>query len=319
MKCLKSAETSVGRTEISSLPTPDGEIVVFVNSPAGESRGNVVIVPPYAMSAHGYYLFQDYLTYNGFTVYRYDGIDSVGLSTGEIYDYTLGQSHRDLENVIDALFDENSSFMLFSQSLSFPVAVRQAGADPRVQAVLGVLGVTSVRETLALILGIDMGPYLARDPSMPRVQRIFGHNVDAIHFVASMLDNQYVDEADTMRDVAALNCPLYLAASRSDEYVPYSSVVPLQRIAERHGVFVSLTGTSHMIGRSVEAGKALAALTVDFARSVVSADKEPDFPPITDTIDRASIEDGLINELILDRSNAAAGVDSLNQETRNDD
>src|SRR5260370_37344776 len=69
-----------------------GWIFVIASRTRGKIlRGNVVLIPPYAINSHEYFLFSYYLLENGFNVLRFDGINNVGLSSGSIEHYTLSQ------------------------------------------------------------------------------------------------------------------------------------------------------------------------------------------------------------------------------------
>lgn len=302
--------------EAYEISTVDGNIVAFVNRPKGASRGNVVIVPPYAMSAHGYFLFQDYLTWNGFTVYRFDGINNVGLSSGEVINYTLGQAWRDLGYVIEAFFPTSSSdsLVLLSQSLSFPIAVRRARRDERVKAVVSLLGAVSVRDTVERVLKSSLEPYFSDLPDAAPRQRIFGHEVNAMQFVASMIDEGYVDANDVYADVNMLTQPLYLVSSEADEYVDFRDVLALRSDAEKNGAFVALADMGHMIGRSVESAKLLARLSVELTLKAYGIAEQLESPILTESIERASYESAQITMLGKNRPSGAAWETGLSFE-----
>jgi acyl transferase len=260
---------------------------------SGPARGSAVLVPPYGINSHEYFLFAHHLLENGFNVVRFDGINNVGLSSGHIDRYTMGQLERDLGEVLAAFFSEpRLPLVLVSQSLSFPVALKQASRDRRVSKLLSLLGVVDVKDTVERVCKSSLDPYFAHDPSVPRCLPFFGHLTDAHDFADDIVAKSYTRPANLVPYFEALTAPLYMVASQADEYVRFEDVARLRRYADRLGRFVTLPDAGHMIGRSVAIAKALAKMTVEFAGG---SEREVRTPPLTETIRLASMEASFLN------------------------
>ena len=275
-----------------------GWIFVIASKTRSQSpRGNVLLIPAYAVNSHEYFLFSYYLLENGFNVLRFDGINNVGLSSGTIERYTLGQLEGDLSIVIDTFLEaENAPLILVTQSLSFPVALKYSTYSERISKIIALVGVVNVKDTVERVMKSSLDPYVEKAPDPPRHQRIFGHLTLAQNFVDDMIKNSYSGLRESTSYFQKSRTPVYMVSSRTDEFVVFDEILKCKEYIESSGKLVVLPDASHMIGRSLTLAKSLARMTVGFA-----ADEDPDgkklvFPKLTDSISAASIESDFYNQ-----------------------
>jgi acyl transferase len=256
-------------------------------------KGNVLIIPPYGVNAHSLYLLGYYFVANGYHVYRFDGIDSVGLGTGKIENYKLSQLILDVELVF-CTFLKNSELpnFIISQSLSFPVALKFLAKNKTiantVEKLVAIVGVTNVLDTLKKVTGANFECYLSKDPDAPKYIRIFGYDVIAQDFISDLQDLALVDFADMNRTLNDISTPIEMISSVQDEYVAYEEVI---QCSENHNHLIALRSiekSGHMIGRSLAILKKMAILALE---AIAGKEFTNDMlPPITETIKYASLE-----------------------------
>jgi hypothetical protein len=287
------------------IPNGNGDWIFAIASRTRSktSRGNVLLIPPYAVNSHEYFLFSYYLLANGFNVLRFDGINNVGFSSGTIEHYTLGQLEADLSLVVDTFFNTGEIFetddlhlIMASQSLSFPVALKYSLRNDRVSRIISVVGVVNVKDTVERIMERSLDCYVTRLPGAPLHGRIFGHLTAAQRFVDDAIKNSYFRLSDMISCFQKLRRPVYMVSSKTDEYVQFDDVIKCKDYIEVMGRLVVVDDVSHMIGRSLFTAKSLAKLTVEFAAANSVEDHTLEFPRLTDAVRFASMEADFINQ-----------------------
>ncbi len=116
----------------------------------------LVVGAGFARRMHHFAAVALYGAYNGFQVIRYDPVNHVGLSEGEMWDFTLSESHESLRAVIDWTFERTGQRpAVVATSLTARMAYQIAAETDRVSRVITAVGVVNVRATLAKVFGQD--------------------------------------------------------------------------------------------------------------------------------------------------------------------
>lgn len=261
--------------------------------------GNILIIPPYAINSHELFLFNYYLLENNFNVYRFDGINNVGLSSGNIENYTLGQLEEDISLVIDSFFKkDNLPLIILTQSISFPVALKYSTYNDQISKIISILGVVDVKDTIERVSNTLLDPYIRKEPDLPKNLLIFGNSTIVQSFVDDMIINSLSTIEDTIFYFKRTKTPVFMVSSKNDEYVNYKDVTKCKEYIEEKGKLIVLSDISHMIGRSLFLAKKLAKLTVEIAANRHSNKNNFSFPKLTDVIKFASIEAEFLNKCI---------------------
>lgn len=116
----------------------------------------IVVGAGFARRMHHFAAVALYGAYNGFYVCRYDPVNHVGLSDGDMWDFTLTESRDSLRAVIDWTFEKTGQKpAVVATSLTARMAYQIAAETDRVMRVITAVGVVNVRATLAKVFGQD--------------------------------------------------------------------------------------------------------------------------------------------------------------------
>ncbi|MDX3225020.1 hypothetical protein [Streptomyces sp. ME19-01-6] len=143
---------------------------------------------------------------NGFTVVRFDLTNSVGLSDGDILDFTLTRACEDLCDVAHWARERYGTDRItgLAASVTGRAALRAAALDPGLFRLVGTLcGVVDARATLTAILqGTDLVGQLhagtLRD--LQGVGTLFGHEI-RLRGVESLVSDDWAGIHSTVRDL----------------------------------------------------------------------------------------------------------------------
>ena len=272
-------------------------MLLVVDSPSEDQLADVVIVPSFGKTVHDLLLVSFYLRINGFRVTRFDARDHVGLSSGDIANFTLSQLERDLQLVLGARPKKNDRpLILVGLSLSAPVAWRVASQCSDLAGVVTLVGVVDVPETVERASGVALAPY--RDPSAspPEMCEILGHAVRARPFVRDLDAQRYGGLEDTLNDIRRVDRPLHMIAAGRDPWVAFEKVERAHRQARAGSELVVLAKATHEVGRSISAAQRAVVTIVELCRKLVGQSGPVRVPPFTEFIETSSIESALAPE-----------------------
>jgi acyl transferase len=263
-------------------------------------KADVLIISPFGKSVHDCFIAAYYLTLSGFNVIRFDPLNHVGMSTGEISNFTLSQLERDVDAVLELRSFPARPLILVGISLSAPVAWKLASLDRRVSGVATLVGVVDVADTIAKASGSSVVQY--RDPNMigDTYQQIFGFKILAQPFVTDMDANGYGSFRDTQRYLENIPVPAHMIAATNDQYVDINQVKALASSLPQNSHFILLENASHEIGRSLAATKqALLTLTslCLLSLGVNRKAEELSMPKFTDVIKSSSVESDYLSKV----------------------
>lgn len=272
-------------TECFDVQTKDGRTVaVWRDSPPDkDATGPVVVMAPgfgQRMRSSGVLALM--LVYNGATVYRFDALDHVGLSDGEIVDYSITQLMEALTAVVDTVCAREGvdSVSMVATSLS-ALPVLQLAADKKcADNIALMLGVVNGRQTLVKVLDVD---YLDWElDALPARVQIDKHSVDPRPIVAETRTVDWWELSATIDALSVLNVPVRNFVAADDDWVDIADVRKAFEAAglDQHDI-VEVAVSGHALLRNPVA---LKALLTDVTRSLVGGDDEPVMPSFEEIV-----------------------------------
>jgi acyl transferase len=134
-------------------------MVIWTLRPTAEApRGiPVVLGSGFAQRMHHASMFASYGAYNGLFVTRYDPINHVGLSEGDMEGFTLTDSLESLRAAVDWTCEHTKQpkVIVVATSLTARVAFELATQTDRIALIVSAVGVVNVRSTLARVFEED--------------------------------------------------------------------------------------------------------------------------------------------------------------------
>ncbi|HET8659270.1 MAG TPA: hypothetical protein VFM55_09765 [Micromonosporaceae bacterium] len=199
----------------------DGRRVAVWRTSGGGAPGGpvVVLAAGFARRMRHVGAVALYLARNSAVVYRYDPLDHVGLSDGEIRDYTFTSSLSSMRAVVDLAVEREraAAVTLVAASLAGRVAYRLAGLDPRVAAVATLVGVVDVRRTLVAVLGADYTTYeLAELPADVAFEQ---YRIDPRPLWLDHRDHGWTSIEGTIDDLRRTSAPVTNFWAADDDWV----------------------------------------------------------------------------------------------------
>lgn len=121
----------------------------------------VVIGAGFARRMHHFTSLATYGVHNGFFVCRYDPVNHVGLSEGDIWDFTLTDSLESLRAAVDwtCKYTGKDKVVIVASSITARIAYELAAQCDRVSAVITAVGVPNIRDTFSKVFEEDYSSY----------------------------------------------------------------------------------------------------------------------------------------------------------------
>lgn len=273
----------------------EGKKIFVISTEVENPKANIIMVPPYGKAAHQNFLVGYYLKSNSLNVIRFDGVDSVGFSSGEIINYRMSRLERDLD-VVATEVKRNSDLPLIclSMSLSFPVSLKYACKNNIFSKVLAVVGVINTEKTLERVTERSLDEWRRKEPNAEKTIEVFGHKVNAQQYLDDMWENGY-DNIDASIQLAnKLRSELKMIVAAEDEYVKLEEFNIFKESLDKKIEYVVIDGVSHEMGKSIFLCKKICEIIIKFASNEIK--EEIINPKITEIIKNSSIESNLINE-----------------------
>jgi pimeloyl-ACP methyl ester carboxylesterase len=223
------------------------------------------VVPPFGKTMRDMFVPAMFLTGNGFSTCRFDYVDHVGASDGEILDFTLSSALEDLEAVIGAVRRRagRASVGLLSFSLGSRVAFRALRRRRDVACVVSLVGVVNVRETLRRILGRDLVGDQLRDGFVAGDYDVLDYLVNGGRFFGDAVRAGWHSLDSTREDLAACAAPVVHISADDDAWVDMGEIegVAATRGAP-HGDVLVVRGASHRLEANPSATRVMLATAV---------------------------------------------------------
>jgi acyl transferase len=227
-----------------------------IRRPQMPQRGVMLITPGFARRMDHLCALAMNLADNGIDVYRYDPLDHVGLSDGEITHYSLSTGLSSLRAVAAWMRETQSvrSMGLIAVSLGAPVAYRYAAEDSLVAFVISAVGVVNVKRTLRQVWDLDF-PAMAPH-EMPLFAEFEGHYIDPRPFCAAAHRDDWWTLDSTISVLRRLRQPIVCFAGLDDDWVdPADLQVAFERGGGGPRRIVQLEHCAHDLGRNFAAAR----------------------------------------------------------------
>jgi pimeloyl-ACP methyl ester carboxylesterase len=247
-------------------------VVVWRSVCDGAPRAPVVVLGPgfcRRMRHVGAIAF--YLAANGAVVYRFDLLDHVGLSEGELPDFGLTSALVSAEAVIEfaCAAERTDTVVAVGVSLMSRPLIRLAVSDQRISRLIMLAGVVDVKHTVHRALG---GEYLdMREEDLPARVMFERHGIGSVAFHRDAYAADWVSVDRTFEELRQVRCPVVAIQPSDDEWVDVRTVSRLFSAPENRGAryLFELPYGEHMLEKNPVAARiVLTRLT----RAVCAAD-----------------------------------------------
>ncbi|WP_283392860.1 activated long-chain acyl hydrolase LuxD [Photobacterium phosphoreum] len=217
-----------------------------------DKRNNtIVIASGFARRMDHFAGLAEYLSTNGFHVIRYDSLNHVGLSSGEIDQFSMSVGKKSLLTVIDWLKSEHGidQIGLIASSLSARISY-DIVADVNLSFLITAVGVVNLRNTLEQALKYD---YLKMEiDEIPEDLNFDGYNLGSKVFVTDCFENNWDTLDSTINKTKNLNFPFIAFVANDDSWVQQHEVEELMNnINSDKTKIYSLIGSSHDLGENL--------------------------------------------------------------------
>lgn len=217
-----------------------------------DKRNNtIVIASGFARRMDHFAGLAEYLSTNGFHVIRYDSLNHVGLSSGEIDQFSMSVGKKSLLTVIDWLKSEHGidQIGLIASSLSARIAY-DIVADVNLSFLITAVGVVNLRNTLEQALKYD---YLKMEiDEIPEDLNFDGYNLGSKVFVTDCFENNWDTLDSTINKTKNLNFHFIAFVANDDSWVQQHEVEELMNnINSDKTKIYSLIGSSHDLGENL--------------------------------------------------------------------
>lgn len=209
------------------IKCPDGRIVKgYVDKKKDSSKASPIIIIShgYGETKRDYISTSHYLVTNGFTVIRYDCLNHLGESEGDIINFTLNDMENSLLGTIDYAREKFNAQNcgVIASSLSSRVAFKVASKTDAIKYLIALTSVVNLRDSLLLLYKEDLvGEY--KDGQRWGVLDILGFELKD-DFLSDVVKNEYEDLDSTLKDIKKVNIPICYLAASDDAWVKYDDV-----------------------------------------------------------------------------------------------
>lgn len=264
------------------------KIVIWENGPVGRECHPipVVIAGGFARAMHHFSPLATYLAHNGHRTLRFDFLDHVGLSDGDMLEFTLSGALRTCQSALDwarAQFGVEKVGWL-ATSLSARIVwqcVAEAGAAAYV---ISAVGVVHVQETLTRTFGVDyMG---MTEDQLPAIVEFERKGIESARFWRDAHSGHWLTLADTIACLKRIQVPLVNFAATDDSWVDHESV--RRAFAESAGAprdIYELLGSTHEFAKNLSVARDFGLRSVALATRLAGlpevAPAEPGFEELT--------------------------------------
>jgi pimeloyl-ACP methyl ester carboxylesterase len=184
----------------------------------------VVVAPSYALSMRHFGPLSLFLTLNGFRALRFDYTNHVGVSDGDVYDYRLSTAADDLRSVLGALgtWGLQGPVGVISVSMGARIAFRALRDNPDVAALVSLVGVVNLQDTLKSVIGDDL---VAEGLAgiVPADREVLGYQMSG-RFVMDSIEHNLHSLDSTKGDVAQCRFPITHVYAEEDAWTNLEEV-----------------------------------------------------------------------------------------------
>jgi acyl transferase len=299
-----SIESSCGR-----------KIAVWSRIPAQGARAAIVIAPGFARRMDHFAPMALYLARNGFATYRFDFLDHVGLSEGEMFHFTLGSALDSLARTIEFSSREQGveAVGVFATSISARIAYELLKECPRLSYVVSAVGVVNLRQTMALAFEDD---YLSRPVAdAPKYVEFERKKIDALNFYQDSRRRPWLTLDGTIEALAHAPQPIVNFTAADDRWVDENEVQEAFRRGNGGSRrILSLARSGHDFGRNAAVARTFLRRATEEASELADlrlrAVEEPSFEELADVqIQERRLQRGALPRVTTERLAAIAAAE----------
>lgn len=257
---VRDGAAGVSRMSLRRIVNASGATVVGLHSlavasvrPVRPSLGLVLMPSSYSKQIRHYAILSAYLNRHGFDTFRFDLTNHVGMSDGEIRQFSMSSMVDDIKAVVSAEAGTSSvaaagyGVSMVAFSLSARAAIRAWAELGRAEQLVLVMPVVNPRATLLEAAGVDVfaQTFLDGVRAGDGVLEVMGYDV-GWEFGVDGLASRLADLADTAEDLDAVSAPIATIFGSADEWVvadEVTSVLRLDQFPERTTLLIE--GASH--------------------------------------------------------------------------
>ncbi len=228
-----------------------------------------------------------YAAHNGFVTHRYDPLNHVGVSHGEMVDFTMTDGLESLRIAVEwaSRRSAGSPVGVVATSLGARVAYRLASQSDRVAFVVTAVGVVNLRRTLEVVIGRDYS--VVPQAEMPEHVEVEKHPIRASRFVEDAHGGGWYPLDTTVGELAKTAHPIVNFLAEEDTWVDASEV----RDAFTRGnagprALYTLTRSKHDFARDPAVARTFLVRSTQavmtLAGGAVSDVREPAFDALTE-------------------------------------
>ncbi|MFF0487653.1 hypothetical protein ACFYTQ_01385 [Nocardia sp. NPDC004068] len=207
-------------TERLDVHISDGRRVAVWRSTSGDPGGPVVVISAgYARTMRSAGAIALCLVRNGCTVYRFDSVNHLGLSDGEIVDFNLEDLDESFRAVIDLArrTERVHEVRLVVLSIAAAAAYKIAVEDPGIDRIVGLSGVVNGVRTLKVACGEDYSVYTQAE--LPPLVHVDGHDVEPTRLWQAMQPGGGLTPELITARLAEISVPVVNCVATGDTWV----------------------------------------------------------------------------------------------------
>ncbi|WP_375320259.1 acyl transferase [Aliivibrio logei] len=216
-----------------------------------ERKNNTILIASgFARRMDHFAGLAEYLSSNGFHVIRYDSLHHVGLSSGDINEFSMTIGKNSLLTVIDWLNERGiNNLGLIAASLSARIAYEIAN-EIDISFLVTAVGVVNLRDTLERALKYDYLQLAIHD--LPEDLDFEGHNLGSEIFVTDCFKYQWDTLDSTINKMKNSDVPFIAFTANDDNWVKQDEVITLiNTLDPTKCKLYSLIGSSHDLGENL--------------------------------------------------------------------
>jgi acyl transferase len=160
-----------------------------------------------------------HLAENGFVVYRSDLRNHVGLSEGDIEQFSMTEALDGLRTVAEKVLETEkvSKLIVVPASLSFRLAIRMAAQDENVSGIIGLVGVVNTRYTLTQAFGTDF--FALPRHEWPTYAEFEKYRISSVTFGPDCVDEGWLEFDSCIDELEHVQCPVTNFCGGNDKWV----------------------------------------------------------------------------------------------------
>jgi acyl transferase len=238
----------------SDVLTDDGARVAVwrtVNDDRSVRQTPVLVLPGFGRRMRHMAVVARHLAENGFVVYRSDLRNHVGLSEGEIEQFSLTDALEGARAVGERIIEaENAGgLVVVAASLSFRIAIRMATLDSYVKGIVGLVGVVDTRYTLSQAFGADF--FALPRPEWPSYAEFERYQISAASFGPDCMDRGWLELSDCIDELERVSCPVTNFCGGNDKWVRIEDIRRAFATSQEAGrLLIEMPDSEHELARN---------------------------------------------------------------------